>query len=505
MLAGHQVVFFLREIGSADPERRAAAAKGLGHMAGHVTELAAMTADPDPRVRAAAAIALGGQGEAAPVGPLVALCSDPDAEVRRRAVNALDRLGASGPEVAACFVQRIGDTGLRSRPLVLDWLVRHAVPVPAASLLPLIADPDPRIWALAASLLRLLPEADAVFADLVRTGPEEMRRRGLRMLASPQAGLPGIGAGATPETREAAWRRLWDPDPRVVQALLAALEAETEPFVRNVLFSALEAHRVPEAAAPAAAWLADPECGPSAASALGGAGTAEAVELLRRFALGPGPREDGLRGAALRALGTAGGVPEAESLFGLLDDPAEPVRLGAVEGLGAFFQRFNGSVHGRLERWRAGRVPGQPVPPPVDDPAVRGLARRTAERLARMLPLDVRHADIYHNALWHIPEVRPLLPELLECREGRVRSTALHLAERFGDIDFGGRLRFLDDAHHTVRQGAALSFLLLAERSGLTPAERDRLRPLLERGQGDPDHFVRTFTAKALDHLRRAG
>ncbi|MBG6089129.1 HEAT repeat domain-containing protein [Actinomadura viridis] len=505
MLAGHQITFFLREIGSADPARRAAAAKGLGHMAGHVTELAALAADPDPRVRAAAALALGRQGEAAPTGPLVALCADPDAEVRRRAVNALDRIGASGPEVAAGFVQRIGDNELRSRPLVLDWLRRYAVPVPAGSLLPLIAEPDPRIWSLAASLLRLLPEADAVFADLVRTAPEEVRRRGLRMLASPQAGLPGIGAGATPETREAAWRRLWDPEPLVVRALLAALEAETEPFARNVLLGALAARRVPEAAAPAAAWLADPECGPSAASALGGAGTVEAVDLLRRFALGPGPREDRLRGAALRALGTAGGVPEAESLFGLLDDPAEPVRLGAAEGLGAFFQRFDGSVHGRLERWRAERVPGQPVPPPADDPAVRGLARRTAERLARMLALDVRHADTYHNALWHLPEARPLLPALLEHPEGRVRSTALHLAERFGDIGFGERLRFLDDVHHTVRQGAALSFLLLAEQRGLTPDERDTLRPRLVRGQGDPDRFVRTFTTKALAHLGRAG
>ncbi|MBA9006332.1 HEAT repeat domain-containing protein [Thermomonospora cellulosilytica] len=532
MVAGHQVAFFLREIGSADPARRAAAAKGLSRAPGHVAELTALAGDPAPQVRAAAALGLGGQGEAAPIGPLVALCSDPDAEVRRRAVNALDRLGATGPAVAAAFVQRVGDGELRSRPVVLDWLLRFGVPVPTGALVPLLADPDPLIWGPARLLLRLLPEADAVFADLVRTGPDEVRRRALHMLARPQAGIPGMGPDADPETREAAWRRLWDPEPRVTEALLAALEAETEPHARNVLFGALAAHRVPEAVAPAAAWLADPECGPGAAEALAGAGTAEAVDLLRRFVTGPGRQETGprgatawelgadllrrflagtgrqeaeLRGAAVRALGAAGGVPEAELIFGLLDDPAEPVRLGAVAGLGAFFQRFDGSPRGGLERWRAGRVPGLPLPPPADDPAVRELARRSAERLTRLLTRDVEHADACHNALWHIPEVRPLLPALLGHPEGRVRSTALHLAERFGEMDFAGRLRLLDDAHHAVRQGAALKFLLLVEQESLTSAEQDTLRPHLERGQDDPDHYVRTFTAKALAHLDRAG
>ncbi|KAB2348441.1 HEAT repeat domain-containing protein [Actinomadura rudentiformis] len=526
MIADHQVAFFLREAGSPDPARREAAAKGLSKVPGQVSELARLTADPEPEVRAAAALGLGRQGEAVPVELLVPLCSDPDAEVRRRAVNALDRLGATSPAVAASFVQRVGDAELRNRAVVLDWLLRYEVPVPAESLVPLLADSDPRLWGGARSLLRLLPEADAIFADLVRTATGEVRQRALDMLASPKGGIPGMGVGATPEAREAAWRRLWDPEPRVVRALLAALEAETEPHARSVLFRALAAHRVPEAVTPAAAWLADPECGPAAAAALAGAGTVEAVDLLREFALGAGPRRDEarsvvvdllrrfvsgagmrraeMRAAAIRELGAAGGVAEAELLLGLLDAPDKRVRLGAVGGLGTFFQRFDGDLPGRLERWRAERVPGQPVPPPPDDPAVRELARRSAERLAHMLTVDVENASSYHNALWHIPEVRPLLPALLEDPEGRVRSTALHLAERFGDMDFTGRLRFLNDAHPHVRQGAALNFLLVAEKRELTPAERDTLRPHLERGQDDTDYYVRTFTAKALTHVGHA-
>ncbi|MFI0451724.1 HEAT repeat domain-containing protein [Actinomadura sp. 6N118] len=500
----------------------------MSKVPGHVTELVALTADPVPQVRAAAALGLGRQGdEAVPIEPLVALCSDPDAEVRRRAVNALDRLAAAGPSVAASFVQLVGDAELRSRPVVLGWLVRSQVPVPAESLVPLFGGDDPLLWGAAGSLLRLLPEADAVFADLVRTATGEVRRRALDMLAGPTAGIAGMGVGAGPEAREAARRRLWDPEPRVVRALLTALEAETEPGARNVLFRALAAHRVPEAVAPAAAWLADPQCGPAAAAALAGAGTVEAVDLLRQVATGAGPQRGDVRAAAvdllrrflgapgsqrvevraaaIRELGAAGGVADAELLFGLLDAPDEPVRLAAVGGLGAFFERFDGDLFGRLERWRAERVPGALVPPGADDPAVRELARRSAERLTRMLTGDVENADTYHDALWHIPQVRPLLPALLEDPEGRVRSTALHLAERFGEMDFTGRLRFLNDAHPDVRMGAALSFLRVAEERKLTSAERDTLRPHLERGQDDTDYYVRTCTAKALTHLDHAG
>ncbi|MFC9977527.1 HEAT repeat domain-containing protein [Spirillospora sp. NPDC127200] len=506
MIASHQVAFFLRELGSTDPARRAAAVKGLGRVPGHADRLAALAGDPAPQVRAAAALGLGRQGGAAPVEPLLMLCSDPDAEVRRRAVNALDRLGASGPAVVEAFARRLGDTALRNRLVVLDRLRRLEAPVPAGALMPLLstADTDPGLWASAASLLRLLPEADAVLADLVRTGPAEVRRRALDMLAAPQAGVPGMRADAGPEEQEAAWHRLWNPEPRVVEALLAALEAETDAYARSRLFNALAAHHAPEAVAPAAAWLADPECGPSAAAALAAAGTVEAVELLREAATRRRRRGSEPHSAVIRALGAAGDVTDAALLLDLLDDRSASVRLAAVGGLGAFFQRFDGSLHGRLERWRAERVPGLPVPPPDDDPAVRDLARRAAEQLTRMLVHDAEQADTYHNALWHIPEVRPLLRPLLRAPDGRVRSTALHLAERFGELDFADRLRALNDPDGAVRQGAALSFLQLVQRGELTPDERDTLRTRLQRRQDDPDHYVRSWTAQALEHLDRA-
>ncbi|MFA1539890.1 HEAT repeat domain-containing protein [Actinomadura monticuli] len=500
MIAGHQVAFFTRELDSPDPPRRAAAAKGLSRVPGHAVELAALLTDASPQVRAAAALGLGRQGEAVPVEPLVALCSDPDAEVRRRAINALVRLGATGPALTTAFLRRVGDTELRNRTVVLQWLLRSEVPVPAEELIPLLGHRDPLIWAPARGLLRLLPEADALFADLARTGPGEVRRRALDMLGAPQADVPGLRFHADDAARERAWRRMWEPEPRVVPALLAALEDETEPWARTMLFRALAAHRAPEAVGPASAWLDDADCGPHAAVALGSAGTAEAVDLLRRFAAGR--RDPALRGAAARALGEAAGLAAAETLFGLLDDLSEPVRLGAVDGLGAFFRRAGGSLFQRLERWRAERVPGVVAPPAEDE--VRELARRSADRLVRMLRGDAENALAYGNALYHIPEVRPMLPALLENREGLVRSTALYLAERFGDIGFAGRLRLLDDPDWRVRERAAASFDRLTDEQALTRAEQDALRPYLERAQDDPAHYVRVYAARALARLDRA-
>ncbi|MEW2359892.1 hypothetical protein, partial [Spirillospora sp. NPDC029432] len=411
------------------------------------------------------------------------------------------RLGATGPAVTAGLVRLAGDTALRNRPAVLGRLLRLEAALPAGVLVPLLADPDPMIWSPAGSLLRLLPDADAVLADLVRTAGGEVRRRALNLLARPQAGVPGMGVPDADAAYEAAWRRLWEPAPGVVDALLAAAGAERDPDARSVLFRALAAHRATAAVAPAAAWLADSRCGPAAAAALAGAGTPEAVELLRRFATGPADARE--RAAAVREMGAAGGLAEADLLLRMLDDPAEPVRLGAVAGLGAFFRRFDGGRIERLERWRAGRVPGLPVPPTSDDPGVREAARRTADHLTRMLAADPEHADAYHDALWHVPEVRPLLPELLESPDGRVRSTALHLAERFGEIDFAGRLRLLDDPDARVRQGAALGFLLLVEKRAPVPDERAALRPGLENALEDADHYVRTFAARTLAHLDR--
>lgn len=500
MVAEHQVAFFLRELDSPDPARRAAAAKGLSRAPGHAGELLALVTDPAPEVRAAAALGLGRQRAAVPAEPLVALCSDPDAEVRRRAVNTLVQLGASGPEVTAAFAGLVEDAGLRNRTVVLEWLLQAEAPVPAASLVPLLGHRDDLIWARARFLLRLLPEADAVFADLARTASGRVRHIALDMLDTPKAGVPGLGYGAPEEVHVAAWKRFWEPEPRVVRALLAALAEETEPRARHNLFRALAGHRVPDAVGPAAAWLDDPACGPAAASALGAAGTTEAIDVLRRFAAG---RHDAaLRREALRALGAAGGIAEAEWLYGLLGARSEPVRLGAAAGLAAFFERAGDSLLGRLERWRAGRVPGVPAPPAED--AVRELARRSAVRLVRELIADVENADAYHSALWSIPEVRPMLPQLLEHRVGRVRATALYLARKFGGIDLATKLRFLDDPHLPVRSEVVSDLRSLAGSPDLSPADRRAVRAGLERARDDEDSFVRDWAADALARLDRS-
>ncbi|MFF5370242.1 HEAT repeat domain-containing protein [Streptomyces sp. NPDC013187] len=53
----HQIAFLLRESAQRDPERRAAALKGLGRIGrtGHARVLVEAAGDPAPSVRAAAA------------------------------------------------------------------------------------------------------------------------------------------------------------------------------------------------------------------------------------------------------------------------------------------------------------------------------------------------------------------------------------------------------------------------------------------------------------------
>nr|WP_107308248.1 HEAT repeat domain-containing protein [Streptomyces qaidamensis] len=102
----------MRESAQPDPERRAAALKGLGRIgrAEHARVLAGAADHPDPAVRAAAALGLGRLGvpeageEALPL-----LMGDADPGVRRRASVAVTRLGLGGPAVTRAFACLLSD------------------------------------------------------------------------------------------------------------------------------------------------------------------------------------------------------------------------------------------------------------------------------------------------------------------------------------------------------------------------------------------------------------
>jgi HEAT repeat protein len=280
---------------------------------------------PEPRLRAAAATALGRRGDARSVPPLLAALGDADATVAAAAGEALAVVGperslamlgamlAAGPPVVR--VRTAGVLGALSDARALTPLA-HA-----------LADPEWSVRRAAIAAIRSLPEPGrqiAVLADL-RLDPVE-RERGAQRLR--QIGLleplaAALRAVDYPGLRAAAARavaRLGQPG--VVEALAGAID-DPEPAVRQEATWMLGITRRPEALAPLTAALAtaDPGVRAAAARALGRLGEPAALSALTAARADP---DEGVRAAAGRAIEALNRAAEVD------DQPAGQVEQVVV-------------------------------------------------------------------------------------------------------------------------------------------------------------------------------
>ncbi|MFJ4277441.1 HEAT repeat domain-containing protein [Streptomyces massasporeus] len=316
----HQIAFFLRESARPEPERRAAALKGLGRTgrAEHAGVLAVGAGDPDPHVRAAAALALGRLGipEAGrEVLPL--LMGDAQQDVRRRASVAAVRLGLDGPAVTGAYARLLSDPDHHMRINALDGLTALGVPGDVTALVALLGDPDFTVWGRARTLLYTCREDPAVRTELIRVarqGTGAARARALEWLPERCTGqlLESLLTGLhdpSPVVRIQA-RRLFHVEQQQIQDKLAALlRTEEHPDAAAGLLDGLGGRGDDRVTEPAVRWLRHPVAGPSAARALGAVDPGTAAPHLREALTDetlppPAPGPPPQRPSAPRAAGT---------------------------------------------------------------------------------------------------------------------------------------------------------------------------------------------------------
>ncbi|SDO79112.1 HEAT repeat [Streptomyces sp. cf386] len=469
MGADQQIAFFLRELKVGDTWRRAAAAKGLGRVGRdeHAWVLAGSADDPAPEVREAVAAGLGRLGGTeAGRTVLLALMGDEDPWVRRRASRAAIRLGLDGPPLVAAFARLLRDPDHHLRINALEGLAALGTPGDAAGLVALLGDPEGAVWGRAWSLAYRFRDDPAVSAEVVRTaeqGAGDARVRALELLPGHwterllDSLLTGLRDGSA-QVRIAVAGRLRDAeDARTQDALAAALEDERDPNVAASLLRRLGLRGEERVTGPAMRWLGDALAGPSAAYALGAAGTRAATGVLRT-AVTDSALPGRTRAAAAKAIGQAGRWDAVWLLLPLLDDPDGDVRAGAVDGLDTL-------VDEGLRLWERRPVARALVAHLAADPNTVWQTHNALIGLAEALPDLRRTADRTPS-----PEVRAAALSLLDTDNATDENTAQDLP-RF--------VRALDDPDETVRHHATEGLAHWLATTGRRPRDEERLRARL--------------------------
>ncbi|MFD9981885.1 HEAT repeat domain-containing protein [Streptomyces massasporeus] len=488
MGADHQIAFLLRESARPEPERRAAALKGLGRIGrgDHAGVLVDAAGDPDARVRAAAALALGRLGvPEAGRDVLPPLMGDADPDVRRRASVAAVRLGLEGPAVTGAFARLLSDPDHHLRINALDGLAALGVPGDVTALVALLGDPDFAVWGRARTLVYTCREDSSVRAELIRTarqGTGAARARALEWLPErcTEQLLDTLLTGLhdpSPAVRIQAARRLIHMEQRQVQdKLAAALRTEEHPEAAAGLLRGLGGRGDDRVTEPAVRWLRDPVAGPSAARAVGAVDSGTAALHLRE-ALSDETLSPRTRAAAAAAIGTAGRWDAVWLLLSFLDDPDDEIRAGVLDGLET-------RVENGLRPWER-----HPV----------------AWALAEHLATDEKHTWRTRNALDGLTQALPDVRRLADnAPSGEVLAAALSLLDGDDPDDEHTRhdlrrfLRGLDDPHERVRYEAVLGLQRWAEATGSLPPDcgstHDRLNALTE----DPSPRLRQAAAHLL-------
>ncbi|MER8224333.1 HEAT repeat domain-containing protein [Streptomyces sp. NPDC094143] len=491
MGADHQIVFFVRESAAPEPERRAAALKGLGRRgwAAHVPVLTEAAADPEPSVRAAAARALGRLGiPEAGREVLPRLMGDADPDVRRRACVAATRLGLRGPAVVGVFARLLSDPDHHVRILALEGLAVLGVPGDAAALVALLGDPDPAVWGRAGSLLYVCEDDEDVRAEVIRTarqGRGAARARVLERLPR-QCTEPLLDSlldglhDPSPQVRLQAARRLCHVEQRQLQdTLAAALRTERDPQVAAALLSGLGDQADERLSDAAARWLRDPVAGPPAARVLGALDRGPAATHLRT-ALADETIPARTRAACATAIGAGGRWDAVWLLLPLLDDPDDDLRAGVLNGLEHL-------VDNGLRPWER-----HPV----------------AWALSAHLETDARHTWRTRDALWGLTQALPAVRRLADTAgSGEVRAAALSLLDGDDATDEHVRhdvrrfLRGLDDPHEPVRHEAVLGLRRWVDANGSWPPGAEPSRDRLTALTADPSPRLRDAATGLLAAL----
>ncbi|MFJ8595244.1 HEAT repeat domain-containing protein [Streptomyces sp. NPDC093598] len=491
MGSDHQIAFFLRESAQPEPERRAAALKGLGRIgrAEHARVLVDAADDPAASVRAAAAAALGRLGiPEAGTEVLPLLMGDADPDVRRRASVAAVRLRLDGLAVTRAFARLLSDPDHHVRINALDGLAALGVPGDVTALAALLGDPDHAVWGRARTLLYTCRQDPAVRAELLRTAREgkgAARARALEELPERCTGqlLDSLLTGLrdpSPAVRIEAARRLFHVEQRQVQdTLAAALHTEEHPEVAAGLLRGLAGRGDDHVTEPAVRWLRDPVAGPSAARALGAVDAGTAAAHLRT-ALTDKTLSSRTRAATAAAIGSAGRWDAVWLLLSLLDDPDDDLRAGVLDGLETL-------VENGLRPWER-----HPV----------------AWALAAHLASDERHIWRTRNALDGLAQALPDVRRLADnAPSGEVLAAALSLLD--GDDptdehthhDVRRFLRSLDDPHEPVRYEAVLGLERWAGATGSLPPDSANARTRLTALTEDASPRLRQAATRLLDTL----
>ena len=536
--SAHQIAFFLRELESEEPGRRAAAVKGLGRLGRgdeHGEVVARVARDAEAAVRAGAADALGRlAGDAA--GPVVvALMGDADPSVRRRASLAAERLGLTGPAVAEAFRRLLEDTDWHLRLNGLLGLGARGETAEPAVLVRLLGDAGPYVWGPARSALYTSLHQKPVLEQLLHTarhGHGLARVRALDML--PQQHLRGLrdtfldglhdecpavrravvghlagdlphgpadallsplGLSGAVDTFFSALRRSGAVESLLpvlrpsatADALLSALEAETDSDVAARLLGVLGRWGDVRAVPAAVRWLDHPGTGTSAVEALAGIGTPTAVRWIRAALVcvpgpdpGPGLGQPAVREAAAIALGRLAAPEATEVLLPLLDDPDQRVRAGAVRGLGLLGRR------GLPSRQR----------------------HAAAEALLGLLTTDEPNLRYTRDALSEYPEALPAVRRLIDHPSDEVRATVLALLDEDDAGDVTLMLSHLDDPSEPVRHQALVGigrYVYGYEELPDVPDVLRRTRRTRRTRSARRDHRALTLPLRLVQHPVRGG